>query len=79
MRIIHGQGYSDKDRAEFAGLVYRNIMLAVQVLADAMAKLKINYQNDQNRVSERYYEIMTRPVQQVATSHETYSNSNHFV
>ncbi len=32
MRIIHGKGYTGKDRAEFAGLVYRNIILATQKL-----------------------------------------------
>ena len=51
MRIIHGKGYTDKDRAEFGGLVYRNIITAVQILAEAMEKLKISYVKDSNRVS----------------------------
>ena len=51
MRIIHGKGYTDKDRAEFAGLVYRNIITAVQTLAEAMERLKISYVKDSNRVS----------------------------
>ena len=51
MRIIHGKGYSDKDRAEFGGLVYRNIVLAAQLLADAMINLKIQYEREENKVS----------------------------
>ena len=52
MRIIHGKGYTEKDRAEFAGLVYRNIVLAAQILAEAMVTLKIQYQIEENRVRE---------------------------
>ena len=50
MRIIHGQGYSDKDRQEFIGLIFRNVLMAVQILAEAMATLKIQYEDDNNRV-----------------------------
>ena len=31
MRIIHGQGYSEKDRLKFKMEVYRNILTAIQV------------------------------------------------
>lgn len=51
MRIIHGQGYSDKDRKEFISLIFRNILLAIQILSEAMATLKIPYEDDTNRVS----------------------------
>ena len=50
MRIIHGQGYSDKDRKEFIPLIFRNILLAVQIMAEAMATLKVAYEDDNNRV-----------------------------
>ncbi len=50
MRIIHGKGYTGKDRAEFAGLVYRNIILAAQLLAEAMLSLKIQYETEDNKV-----------------------------
>ncbi len=50
MRIIHGKGYTDKDRAEFAGLVYRNIVTGVQILAEAMELKKISYVKDSNKV-----------------------------
>lgn len=50
MRIIHGQGYSDKDRVEFSGLIYRNIVFGAQVLAEAMEGLKIPYESDENKV-----------------------------
>ncbi len=31
MRIIHGNGYSDKDRLKFKPLIYRNILTAIKV------------------------------------------------
>ncbi len=52
MRIIHGQGYSDADRAEFRPLVIRNIIVGIQVLIEAMTKLKIKYADQANEVSE---------------------------
>jgi guanine nucleotide-binding protein G(q) subunit alpha len=51
MRIIHGQGYSDKDRAEFKVQVYRNIYMGMQILIDAMDHLKISYTNSESEVS----------------------------
>ena len=51
MRIIHGQGYSDKDRAEFKVQVYRNIYMGMQILIDAMDHLKISYSNPESKVS----------------------------
>lgn len=54
MRIIHGQGYDDKDRKEFIPLIFRNILLAVQIMAEAMATLKIAYEDDNNRVSNSH-------------------------
>lgn len=50
MRIIHGQGYSDKDRAEFTVLVYRNIFTGIQILARAMEDLRIDYIDPSNKV-----------------------------
>ncbi len=49
MRIIHGQGYTDKDRAEFTVLVYRNIFLGIQILARAMEELRIDYTTPSNK------------------------------
>ena len=50
MRIIHGQGYSDADRADFRSLVFRNIFTAVSALTEAMTSLKIPFQNAANKV-----------------------------
>ncbi len=55
MRIIHGQGYSDKDRAEFKVQVYRNIYMGMQILIDAMDHLKISYMNPDSKVSRETY------------------------
>ncbi|XP_003742733.1 guanine nucleotide-binding protein subunit alpha-11 [Galendromus occidentalis] len=43
MRIIHGRGYTEKDRAQFARIVYQNIFMAMQSLIDAMKLLGIQY------------------------------------
>lgn len=50
MRIIHGAGYSDSDRAQFTVLVYRNIFLGMKLLVEAMENLKISYSNTANKV-----------------------------
>lgn len=50
MRIIHGQGYSDSDRAEFRVLVYRNIFMGMQILVKAMEHLKVPYKDANNKV-----------------------------
>lgn len=51
MRIIHGAGYSDSDRAQFTVLVYRNIFLGMKLLIEAMSNLHINYADPANKVS----------------------------
>ena len=50
MRIIHGQGYSERDRAEFKVLVYRNVFIGVQKLIAAMEALRIPYEDESNKV-----------------------------
>ena len=50
MRIIHGQGYSDRDRAEFKTLVYRNTVTGIQIMIDAMETLNIAYADPGNKV-----------------------------
>ena len=57
MRIIHGQGYSDKDRAEFKVQVYRNIYSGMQILLEAMDHLKIAFSNPESKVSWYLCEI----------------------
>lgn len=51
MRIIHGQGYSDRDRAEFITLVYRNIIKGIQIMVEAMEMLKVPYANEECKAS----------------------------
>ena len=50
MQVIHGYGYSNKDRAEYCSLVYRNIFRGMQILIEAMAVLEIAYANPNNKV-----------------------------
>ncbi|RDD47518.1 Guanine nucleotide-binding protein G(q) subunit alpha [Trichoplax sp. H2] len=49
MRIIHGKGYTDNDRAEFTQLVFQNIFTAIQALVKAMETLNITYEHQSNR------------------------------
>lgn len=51
LRIIHGTGYSDKEKQGFIKLVYQNIFMAMQSMIEAMEKLKISYENQDNIVS----------------------------
>ncbi|XP_034048295.1 guanine nucleotide-binding protein subunit alpha-14-like [Thalassophryne amazonica] len=48
MRIIHGAGYSEKDRTGFTRVVFQNIVTAIQALIDAMEALRIDYLDDKN-------------------------------
>ncbi|KAF7217338.1 guanine nucleotide-binding protein subunit alpha-14 [Nothobranchius furzeri] len=48
MRIIHGQGYNEKDRRGFTRVVFQNIIKAIQDLIDAMKLLELDYVDDQN-------------------------------
>lgn len=50
MRIIHGAGYTAKDRAEFKELVYKNVYTAISILVEAMRALKIAYASPANQV-----------------------------
>ena len=50
MRIIHGQGYSERDRAEFKVPVYRNVFIGIQKLIEAIEALHIPYENPNNKV-----------------------------
>ncbi|XP_062511858.1 guanine nucleotide-binding protein G(q) subunit alpha-like [Corticium candelabrum] len=51
MRIIHGQGYTDSDRAKFKPLVFQNIYMAMENILAAMDVLQISFQNSENEVS----------------------------
>ena len=46
MRIIYGQGYSDRDRAEFKTLVFSNIVKGILIMMKAMETLKIPYTDE---------------------------------
>eukprot|EP00118_Oscarella_pearsei_P003331 m.13925 g.13925 ORF g.13925 m.13925 type:complete len:354 (+) comp25312_c0_seq1:120-1181(+) len=48
MRIIHGAGYTDADRAGFKALVYSNVYSAMFQLMGAMETLNVPYENPDN-------------------------------
>lgn len=50
MRIIHGAGYTDADRAGYTVGVYQNIFRGIQILAEAMSSLNISYSDPANEV-----------------------------
>lgn len=48
MRIIHGNGYNERERRSFTPYIHSNTLLAANTLCSAMAKLGISYQNFDN-------------------------------
>ncbi|KAH7717905.1 Guanine nucleotide-binding protein G(q) subunit alpha [Aphelenchoides avenae] len=50
MRIIHGAGYSEKDRLQFLGTVFRNVYAIMQSLIHAMELLEIDYADARSQV-----------------------------
>ncbi|CAI5799002.1 guanine nucleotide-binding protein subunit alpha-15 [Podarcis lilfordi] len=48
MRIIHGLGYTEEDRKEFAKVVYQNIFMSIQAMVKAMEVLQISYAQPEN-------------------------------
>ena len=48
MVAIHGQGYSERERAEFKVHVYRSVFIGIQELIKAMEALQIPYENPAN-------------------------------
>ena len=50
MHFIGSAGYTHKAKAEFRRLIFWNVLKAVQIIAEAMEALKINYSDASNRV-----------------------------
>ena len=50
MVAIHGQGYSERERAEFKVHVYRSVFVGIQELIKGMEALRIPYENPANKV-----------------------------
>ncbi|XP_056274275.1 guanine nucleotide-binding protein subunit alpha-14 isoform X1 [Pseudoliparis swirei] len=49
MRIIHGGGYTEEDKRNYAKLVYQNIYSSMQTMIRAMAALSISFTDAQNQ------------------------------
>ncbi|KAM9743831.1 guanine nucleotide-binding protein subunit alpha-14-like isoform 1-T2 [Menidia menidia] len=49
MRIIHGGGYTDEDKRNYAKLVYQNIYTSMQTMIRAMVALEISFSDPQNK------------------------------
>ncbi|XP_028299324.1 guanine nucleotide-binding protein subunit alpha-11-like isoform X1 [Gouania willdenowi] len=65
MRIIHGKGYSQDERKDFAKCIYQNIFTATQAMIAAMNVLKIPYSNPDNEMyAKRVQEVDTVQVTQ---------------
>lgn len=48
MKIIHGSGFSERDRLYFIPFIHRNILSSAKSLADAMQRLHIPFSKKQN-------------------------------
>ncbi|XP_077439849.1 guanine nucleotide-binding protein subunit alpha-14-like [Vanacampus margaritifer] len=64
MRIIHGRGFSEDDRKEFAKCIFQNIFTAIKAMTGAMTTLRIPYSNPDN-------EFYANKIQNVDTVHIT--------
>ena len=49
MRIIHGSGYTIKERLEFKLLIFQNIFQSLQSMIHAMDHLEIQYENPKSQ------------------------------
>uniref|UniRef100_A0AAY5JZK0 Guanine nucleotide binding protein (G protein), alpha 15 (Gq class), tandem duplicate 3 n=2 Tax=Esox lucius TaxID=8010 RepID=A0AAY5JZK0_ESOLU len=53
MRIIHGRGFSEEERRDFAKLIYQNIFTSVKAMTRAMTTLRLTYAYPDNEVYAR--------------------------
>uniref|UniRef100_A0A670ZIT7 G protein subunit alpha 15 n=1 Tax=Pseudonaja textilis TaxID=8673 RepID=A0A670ZIT7_PSETE len=51
MRIIHGVGFTEDERKDFAKVVYQNIFTSIQAIIRAMESLQIPYGQEENAVN----------------------------
>ncbi|XP_067272111.1 guanine nucleotide-binding protein subunit alpha-15-like isoform X2 [Pseudorasbora parva] len=56
MKIIHGKGFSDDERHNYAKLVFQNILQAMSAITEAMNTLKIPYSNPQNEIYAKRFQ-----------------------
>ncbi|KAL1022965.1 hypothetical protein UPYG_G00034790 [Umbra pygmaea] len=54
MRIIHGRGFSEQERRDFAKLIYQNIFTAVKAMTQAMTTLKLPYAYPENEMYAKW-------------------------
>ncbi|XP_070600808.1 guanine nucleotide-binding protein subunit alpha-15 [Erythrolamprus reginae] len=57
MRIIHGVGFTEDERKDFAKVVYQNIFASIQAIVKAMESLQIPYGQEENAQNAR--ELLT--------------------
>lgn len=50
MKIIHGGGYSEEDKKEHKQQIYGNVYVAIHNLTNAMKKLKLSFDSEENEV-----------------------------
>ncbi|XP_026579823.1 guanine nucleotide-binding protein subunit alpha-15-like [Pseudonaja textilis] len=53
MRIIHGVGFTEDERKDFAKVVYQNIFTSIQAIIRAMESLQIPYGQEENAQNAR--------------------------
>lgn len=50
MKIIHQDGFSDTERAEYRGIIYRNVLDSAQQVLIYINKIGLEYVEHSNRV-----------------------------
>ncbi|KAH7715590.1 guanine nucleotide-binding protein G(q) subunit alpha [Aphelenchoides avenae] len=68
MQIIHGTGFSDKDREHYKPLVFQNLVTAIQTIIQAMEMLGITYSNF--KTEEKAEAIRVLNVNDITSLHE---------
>ncbi|XP_067272113.1 guanine nucleotide-binding protein G(q) subunit alpha-like [Pseudorasbora parva] len=70
MKIIHGKGFSDDERRNYAKLVFQNILQAMSAITEAMNTLKIPYSNPQNEIyAQRFQDQDIHQITQLQRSY----------
>lgn len=55
MKLIHASGFDENERESFRLIVFTNIVIAMQLLTEAMDQLNIPLEHESYRVSANYF------------------------
>jgi len=56
MKVINKNGYSEKERKEFTGIVYSNVIASMKSMTDAFEKLEVDMSADFSKMNDQFEE-----------------------